>query len=129
MSALEGRTLNRAEIIGNVANDPELRVTSDGSKLCTFGVITNEFWITSSGEKREHSEYHNIVAWDKVAEVCFDIAHKGALVYIDGSMRSREISDIQGSSKRIKHEIKLQTIKLLDAKKEKTNEAKKSKSK
>ena len=62
--------LNKAQIIGNLTREPELKQTNNGQPVCTFGVATNRYWTDSSGAKRDEAEYHNIVAWGKLAEIC-----------------------------------------------------------
>lgn len=64
------RSLNRAQLIGNLTRDPELRYTPNGTAVCSFGLATNRTWKTDTGEKREEADFHNIVAWNKLAEIC-----------------------------------------------------------
>ena len=64
------RSLNRAQLIGNLTRDPELRYTPQGTAVCSFGLATNRSWTTDTGEKRDEAEFHKIVAWNKLAEIC-----------------------------------------------------------
>ncbi len=71
------RSLNKVIIIGNLTRDPELRYTPQGTAVCTFGVATNREWTTDSGEKKEEAEFHRIVVWNKLAEICSQMLFKG----------------------------------------------------
>jgi single-strand DNA-binding protein len=82
--------LNRAMIIGNVTRDPELRTTSSGQTVASFGVATNHAWKDASGNKQEKAEFHNIVAWGKLAEICGQYLTKGRKIYIEGRIQTRE---------------------------------------
>ena len=84
------RSLNKATIIRNLTRDPELRYTPAGTAVCTFGVATNSTWTTSDGEKKESVEFHNIVAWTGLAEVCGQYLRKGSKVYLEGRIQSRK---------------------------------------
>ena len=64
------RSLNKVLLIGNLTKDPELRYTPQGTAVCTFGIATNRGWTTDSGEKKEDTEFHRVVAWNKLAELC-----------------------------------------------------------
>lgn len=83
------RSLNKATLIGNLTRDPELRYTPQGTAVCTFGVATNRSWTTDSGEKREETEFHRIVAWNKLAELCSQLLTKGRKVYVEGRLSTR----------------------------------------
>lgn len=83
------RSLNKATLIGNLTRDPELRYTPQGTAVCTFGVATNRSWTTDSGEKREETEFHKVVAWNKLAELCSQLLTKGRKVYVEGRLSTR----------------------------------------
>lgn len=83
------RSLNKATLIGNLTRDPELRYTPQGTAVCTFGVATNRSWTTDSGEKREETEFHRVVAWNKLAELCSQLLTKGRKVYVEGRLSTR----------------------------------------
>ena len=70
------RSLNRVQLIGNLTRDPELRYTPQGTAVCTIGLATNRYWTTDSGEKHEETEFHRIVAWNKLAELCSQFLQK-----------------------------------------------------
>jgi len=85
------RSLNKVMLIGNLTRDPNLRYTPNGTAVCSFGLATNRSWTPSDGgEKQEKVEYHNIVAWSKLAEICGQLLHKGDKVYVEGRLQTRE---------------------------------------
>ncbi len=84
------RSLNKVELIGNLTRDPELRYTPAGTAVCTFGLATNRQWVTESGEKKEEAEFHRIVAWNKLAELCSQLLTKGRKVYVEGRLQTRK---------------------------------------
>lgn len=83
------RSLNKVQLIGNLTRDPELRYTPTGAAVCTFGIATNRQWSTESGEKKEEADFHRIVAWNKLAEICSQLLAKGRRVYIEGRLSTR----------------------------------------
>ena len=83
------RSLNKTTLIGNLTRDPELRYTPQGSAVCSFGVATNRQWVTESGEKKEDAEFHRIVAWNKLAEICAQLLKKGRKVFVEGRLQTR----------------------------------------
>lgn len=85
------RSLNKVMLIGNLTRDPNLRFTPNGTAVCSFGIATNRSWTPSDGgEKQEKVEYHNIVSWSKLAEICGQLLHKGDKVYVEGRLQTRE---------------------------------------
>ena len=100
------RSLNKVQLIGNLTRDPELRTTPNGASVCTFGVATNSAWRTSDGVLEESTEFHNIVSWNKLAEICHQLLRKGMKVYVEGELRTRAWEDESGQ-KRWKTEIKI----------------------
>ncbi len=107
--------LNRATIIGNVTRDPELRTTTAGQNVCSFGIATNQQWTDAQGVKQQRAEYHNIVAWGKLAEICGQYLGKGRKVYIEGRLQTREW-ETQDAQKRQRTEIVADNMILLDRK-------------
>lgn len=93
-------SLNRATIIGNTTKDIELKSTQSGQNVCSFSVATNRSWKGSDGEKKEQVEYHNIVAWGKLAEICAEYIKKGTKVYVDGRLQTREYETDSGKKSR-----------------------------
>lgn len=105
--------LNRAMIIGNLTRDPESRTTPSGQMVCNFSVATSSQWVNAQGQKQEKTEYHNIVAWGKLAEICTQYLAKGRKVYVDGKLQTREW-EAQDGSKRNRTEIVADSLILLD---------------
>lgn len=105
--------LNRAMIIGNLTRDPELRTTSGGQTVATFGVATNHSWTDASGQKQEKAEFHNVVAWGKLAEICGQYLTKGRKVYVEGRIQTRDWEG-QDGQKKFRTEIVTETMIMLD---------------
>lgn len=103
---MSARSLNKVQLIGNLTRDPELRTTPNGATVCTFGLATNSVWRTSDGVLEESTEFHNIVAWNKLAEICNQLLRKGVKVYVEGELRTRTWEDESGQ-KRWKTEVKI----------------------
>lgn len=95
-----GLSLNKALIIGNVTRDPEARTTPNGQTVASFGVATNRRWKdATSGDWKDQAEFHNIVAWGRLAETCKQYLKKGSKVYIEGRMQTRTWDDQTGAKK------------------------------
>lgn len=109
------RSLNRVQLIGNLTRDPELRYTPSGSAVCTFGLATNRSWTTDSGEKREEVDFHKIVVWNKLAELCSQFLVKGRKVYVEGRLSTRSWTGQDGSQKSTT-EVVIDDMILLDSK-------------
>lgn len=92
-------SLNRAELIGNLTRDPELKTTQNGKSVATVGIATNRNWKNSEGSKHEEAEFHNIVCWGKLAEIVSQYLKKGMKVYFAGRLQTRTWEDEAG----IKH--------------------------
>jgi single-strand DNA-binding protein len=108
------RSLNKVELIGNLTRDPELRFTPSGAAVCTFGLATNRQWNTESGEKKEEVEFHRIVAWNKLAELCGQLLAKGRKVYVEGRLQTRKWTG-QDNLERITTEIVISDMIILDS--------------
>lgn len=106
-------SLNRATIIGNVTRDPEVRQTTSGQSVCSFGVATNRAWTDASGQKQEQTEFHSVVAWGKLADICKQFMTKGRKVYIEGRLQTRDWQG-QDGVKRYRTEIVAENMILLD---------------
>lgn len=88
-------------LIGNLTRDPNLRYTPSNTAVCSFGLATNRSWTPADGgEKQEKVEFHNIVAWGKLAELCGQLLHKGDKVYVDGRLQTRDWKSDDGSERR-----------------------------
>jgi single-strand DNA-binding protein len=105
--------LNRAMIIGNLTRDPESRTTTSGKTVTSFSVATNSNWTDASGNKQVKVEYHNIVAWGKLGEICQQYLGKGRKVYVEGRLQTREWEG-QDGIKRHRTEIIAENMILLD---------------
>jgi len=93
------RSINKAIIVGNLTRDPEMRYTPNGQAVTTFGVATNRRWKTNE-EQREETEFHNVVAWGKLAEICSQLLKKGRKVYIEGRLRTHSWEGKDGVTRR-----------------------------
>ncbi len=105
--------LNKAMIIGNLTRDPEIRNTPNGQSVASFSVATNFVWKDQSGQKQERAEFHNIVAWRRLAEICGQYLHKGSKIYIEGRMQTKDWTG-QDGVKRYKTEIVAENMIMLD---------------
>lgn len=105
--------LNRAMLIGNLTRDPEVRTTTGGQNVCTFGVATSSSWKDASGQRQERVEFHNIVAWGKLADICKQYLGKGRKVYVEGRLQTREWQG-QDNVKRTRTEIVCENMIMLD---------------
>lgn len=90
------RGLNKVMIIGNVGRDPELRYTPNGTPVVNFSVAVDRQWKTPDGDRREATEWFNVVAWRDLAEICDQLLDKGRRVYIEGSLQTRSWEDQNG---------------------------------
>lgn len=108
------RGLNKAMLIGNLGRDPEMRHTASGSPVCTFSMATNESWV-KDGERQERTEWHNIVTWNKLAEICERYLSKGSKVYIEGRIQTRSWDDKNTGQKKYMTEIVADQMMMLDS--------------
>lgn len=93
------RSLNKVILIGNLTRDPELRYTPQGSAVATFTIATNRAWKTESGDTKEDVEFHRIVAWDKLAEICAQFLKKGRQAYVEGRLQTRKWQTKEGDDR------------------------------
>ncbi|MGA2911877.1 MAG: single-stranded DNA-binding protein [Candidatus Levyibacteriota bacterium] len=107
------RSLNRVQLIGNLTRDPELRYTPSGAAVCSFSIATNRNWTTDTGEKKEQVEFHRIVAWNKLAELCSQFLTKGRKVFVEGRLTTRSWTAQDGTQKQTT-EIIINDMILLD---------------
>jgi single-strand DNA-binding protein len=109
------RSLNKVQLIGNLTRDPELRYTPQGTAVCTFGLATNRSWVTSDGgERQEEAEFHRIVAWQKLAELCAQLLFKGRKAYVEGRLQTRNWTGKDGQE-RTTTEIVIDNMIVLDS--------------
>lgn len=111
------RSVNKVILIGNLTRDPELKNTTSGQSIVTFGLATNRQWTTSGREKRSSAEFHECVAWAKLAEICQQHLHKGMLVYVEGYLKTRSW-DMEDGTRRFRTEIVLQDMIILEKRKD-----------
>lgn len=105
--------LNKAMLIGNLTRDPEVKSTPGGQTVATFSLATNLVWTDQSGQKREKVEFHNIVVWRKLADICGQYLHKGSKIYIEGRLQTRDWTG-QDGVKRYRTEIVADNMIMLD---------------
>lgn len=108
-------SINKVILVGNLGRDVELRHTPGGAAVAKFSVATNEVWKDKAGQRQEHTEWHNIVAWGKLAEFCGTYLSKGRQVYIEGTLRTRTYDDEKGN-RRYFTEVRANVIQLLGPK-------------
>lgn len=98
---MSARSLNKVMLIGNLTRDPELRYTATGTSVASFSIATNRSWTPADGgEKQERVDYHNIVAWSKLADICGQLLHKGDKVYVEGRLQTRDWKAQDGSDRK-----------------------------
>lgn len=95
------RCMNKVQLLGNITRDSELRYTPGGMGVTSFGLATNRVWTTKQGEKKEDAQYHRIVAWNKLAELCAQLLKKGTRVFVEGRLQYREMVDQTGNKRQI----------------------------
>ena len=108
-------SLNKAMLIGNLTRDPEVRNTPSGQAVASFSIATNSVWTDQSGQKQKKAEFHNIVAWRRLAEICGQYLHKGSKIYIEGRIQTRDWTD-QAGVKKYRTEIVAEEMQMLDNK-------------
>jgi single-strand DNA-binding protein len=107
--------LNKVMLIGNLTRDPEVRTTPTGQQVATFGLATNLTWTDQTGQRQTRAEFHNIVAWRKLAEICAQYLRKGMKIYVEGRLQTRDWQDKEGA-KRQRTEIIADNMIMLGAK-------------
>lgn len=108
-------SLNRATLIGNLTREPEMRQTPGGQSVCSFSIATNRAWTGNDGVKQDATEFHNIVAWGKLAEICSQYLNKGKKIYVEGRLQTRDWEG-QDGVKRYRTEIVAENMIMLDTK-------------
>ncbi len=109
------RSVNKVILIGNLTRDPVMKTTQSGQTITTFGIATNREWVTSDSDHKKSTEFHEIVAWAKLAEICNKYLKKGKLVYIEGYIKRRSWDSEEGE-KRYRTEIVMQDMIMLNKK-------------
>lgn len=106
--------VNKVTIIGNLGADPEMRATQSGAQVATLNIATTERWKDKTGAMQDETEWHRVVAWNKLAEICGQYLHKGSKVYIEGKLKTRKWQAKDGSD-RYTTEIVAREMKMLDS--------------
>jgi single-strand DNA-binding protein len=106
------KSVNKVILLGNLTRDSELRHTENKKPVCTFGLATNRNWTTDTGEKREEVEYHRLVAWDTLAELCSKYLRKGRKVYVEGRLQTRSYNGKDGVEKTVTEIVLLEMVML-----------------
>ncbi len=106
------KSVNKVILLGNVTRDPELKSTTGGQSVCTFGMATNRVWKDANGEKQSLAEYHNLVAWGGLAEFCAQNVTKGKPIFVEGYLKTRSWDGPEGT-KIFRTEIVIENLVLL----------------
>ncbi len=112
---MASRSLNLVQLIGNLTKDPEVKYTGSGTAVASFSIATNRSWKNQEGNIEEAVEFHNIVAWGKLGEICGQYLKKGTKVYLQGSLTTRSWQDDAGVTK-YKTEVRVDEMIILDSK-------------
>lgn len=107
------RSINKVILIGNLTRDPELKQTQSGQPVATFGIATNREWATKDNDRKKSTEFHEVVAWARLAEICAQYLKKGKLVYIEGYLKTRSW-EAENGEKRFRTEVVMQDMIMLD---------------
>ncbi|MBI2638645.1 single-stranded DNA-binding protein [Candidatus Peregrinibacteria bacterium] len=107
------RCVNKVILVGNLTRDPEMRQTTNGQSVCTFGLATNRDWMTKDGRKMTSTEFHDLVAWAKLGEICQQYLKKGKLVYVEGYIKSHS-KVLPDGTKKFRTEIVVQDMIMLE---------------
>ena len=106
--------LNKVILIGNLGDEPALRYTQGGTAVATFSIATSERWKGQDGKVQESTEWHRIVAWGKLAEICNQYLQKGSRIYLEGKLQTRKWQDREGTERFIT-EVIARDMKMLDS--------------
>lgn len=109
------RNLNKVQLIGNLTRDPEVRYTPQNTAVASFVIATNREW-KADGETKQVADFHNVVAWNKLAEICGQLLSKGTKVYIEGRLQTRSWDDAASSTKKYKTEVVVEDMIVLTPK-------------
>lgn len=107
------RSVNKVILIGNLTRDPEMRQTPNNQQVCTFGIATNRQWVSKDGSKHTSAEFHELVAWARLADICGQYLKKGKLIYIEGYLKTRAWDTPEGI-RRHKTEVIVQDMIMLE---------------
>ena len=107
-------SVNKVILVGRLGKDPEIRSTPSGTSVAKFSLATDDKYTDRAGEKQERTEWHNIVVWGKLAEICGQYLKKGKLIYIEGSIRTDSWDDKESGQKKYRTEIVANSMQMLD---------------
>ena len=107
---MEKSSINKTILVGRLGNNPEGRYTPSGRSYASFSVATDEYWTDANNNRKEHTEWHNVVAWDKLSDFSNQYLKKGQLVYIEGKIRTRSWEDSNGNKKYKTEIVSQQTV-------------------
>ncbi|MGE3278996.1 MAG: single-stranded DNA-binding protein [Candidatus Altimarinota bacterium] len=107
------RSVNKVILVGNLTRDPEMRQTPNGQQVCTFGIATNRQWVSKDGSKHTSAEFHELVAWARLADICGKYLKKGKLIYVEGYLKTRAWDTPEGI-RRHKTEVIVQDMIMLE---------------
>jgi single-strand DNA-binding protein len=107
------RSINKVILIGNLTRDPEIRTTPGGQNVVTFAIATNREWVTKDGRKQSSTEFHDLVAWANLADICIKYLKKSKLVYVEGYLKTRNWNAPDGT-KKFRTEVVVQDLIMLD---------------
>lgn len=107
------RSVNKVILIGNLTRDPEMRQTPNSQQVCTFGIATNRQWVSKDGGKHSSAEFHELVAWARLADICGKYLRKGKLIYVEGYLKTRAWDTPEGI-RRHKTEVIVQDMIMLE---------------
>ncbi len=115
--------LNKVQIIGRLTRDPEVRTTPTGKNICAFGVATGYTWTDQQGQKKEQTEFHNVIAWGKLGDIIAQYMKKGRQIYIEGRLQTTSWDDKTSGQKRYRTEIVAENMIMLGGKPGETSSA------
>jgi len=107
------RSVNKVILVGNVTRDPDVRQTQNGQTIVTFGIATNRQWKSATGDKQDAAEFHELVAWSRLADLCSKYVRKGKLLYVEGYLKTRSWDTPEGV-RRFKTEVVVQDLIMLE---------------
>jgi len=107
------RSVNKVILIGNLTREPEMRQTPNSQQVCTFGIATNRQWVSKDGSKHTSAEFHELVAWARLADICGQYLRKGKLIYVEGYLKTR-VWDTPEGIRRHKTEVIVQDMIMLE---------------
>ena len=108
------RSVNKVILVGNLGDDPELRYTNSGAAVCNMSLATNESYTDQDGNEVQQTEWHDVVAWERLGEICEEYLSKGSQVYFEGKLQTNEWEDRDGNT-RYSTEVKARDMMFLDS--------------